>query len=120
MTLFNDEIKDTHNSSSPRERGGYADIILPLNLPQMLTYGVPQEMQELLQVGMRVEVSLGRNKQYSGIVARLHNDKPEAYVVKPIRNIIDEEPVVNARQLQFWQWVGQYYMAAPGEVMQAA
>ena len=98
----------------------YADIILPLNLPQLLTYGVPHNMQDVLKAGMRVEVALGRNKQYSGIVERLHNEKPEAYNVKPIRSIIDEEPVVNEKQLQFWRWITQYYMAAPGEVMQAA
>ncbi|XZF13011.1 replication restart helicase PriA [Chitinophagaceae bacterium MMS25-I14] len=98
----------------------FADIILPLNLPQVLTYGVPEQMQGLLQPGMRVEVSLGKNKQYAGIVERLHNDKPEAYQVKPIKKILDEEPVVNTLQLQFWKWITQYYIAAPGEVMQAA
>ena len=98
----------------------FADVILPLNLPQVLTYGVPLEMQDVLCPGMRVEVSLGNNKQYAGIVERLHENKPEAYMVKPIRGIIDQEPVVNELQLKFWQWVGQYYIAAPGEVMQAA
>jgi primosomal protein N' (replication factor Y) len=98
----------------------FADIILPLNLPQILTYGVPHEMQELLQPGMRVEVALGKNKQYAGIVERLHSERPETYQVKPIRGIIDDEPVVNEKQLQFWRWITQYYVAAPGEVMQAA
>jgi len=98
----------------------FADIILPLNLPQILTYGVPHEMQDLLRPGMRVEVALGKNKQYAGIVERLHNERPEAYMVKPIKGIIDEDPVVNEKQLQFWRWIQQYYMAAPGEVMQAA
>ena len=98
----------------------FADVILPLNLPQVLTYGVPLDMQELLRPGMRVEVSLGKNKQYAGIIERLHDNKPQEYMVKPIRNIIDEEPVVNEQQLQFWRWVAQYYMAGPGEVMQAA
>jgi len=98
----------------------YADVILPLNLPQMLTYGIPYQMEALLQPGMRVEVALGKNKQYAGIVARLHDEKPEAYQVKPIKGIIDSEPVVNKIQLQFWFWIAQYYMAAPGEVMHAA
>lgn len=98
----------------------FADIILPLNLPQVLTYGVPHEMQEHLQPGMRVEVALGKNKQYAGIVERLHNEKPETYLVKPIKNIIDDEPVISAKQLVFWRWIASYYMAAPGEVMQAA
>ena len=105
------------NNSSTNK---YAEIILPLNLPNTLTYGVPIEMQDVLQPGMRVEVSLGRNKQYSGVVERLHNEKPDAYNVKPIKNIVDETPIVNDRQMQFWKWIGHYYMAAPGEVMQAA
>lgn len=98
----------------------FADVIIPLNLPQMLTYGVPAEMQDIIAPGMRVEVALGKNKLYSGIVARLHNDKPEAYSVKPVRNLIDEFPIVNDIQLRFWDWVGKYYIATPGEVMQAA
>ncbi len=98
----------------------FADIILPLNLPQLLTYGVPVEMQDLLLPGMRVEVALGKNKQYSGIISRLHNFKPESYQVKPIKSIIDDVPIVNKQQLLFWQWICAYYLAAPGEVMQAA
>ncbi len=98
----------------------FADIILPLNLPQLLTYGVPTEMQGALVPGMRVEVALGKNKVYSGIVDNLHNHKPENYIVKPIKSIIDNEPVVNEQQLQFWQWVCHYYVSVPGEVMQAA
>jgi primosomal protein N' (replication factor Y) len=98
----------------------FADIILPLNMPNTLTYGVPVDMQEILQPGMRVEVSLGRNKQYSGIVERIHNEKPEAYEVKPIRKILDEVPIVNEKQLQLWHWIGKYYLATRGEVMHAA
>ena len=98
----------------------FADVILPLNMPRVLTYGIPQQLQANVQVGMRVEVSLGKNKQYAGIVQHLHNLAPEQYAVKPIRCILDEAPIVNTRQLQFWHWVADYYMAAPGEVMQAA
>jgi len=98
----------------------YADIILPLNLPQVLTYGVPVDMQDGIRVGMRVEVALGKNKQYSGIVERLHDEKPEAYQVKPIKSLLDAAPIVNEQQLRFWRWIGHYYMAAPGEVMNAA
>lgn len=100
--------------------GVFADVILPLNLPQVLTYGVPLEMQDHLLPGMRVEVALGKNKQYAGIVERIHTRRPETYQVKPIRNIIDEEPVVTEKQLRFWRWIAHYYMASPGEVMQAA
>ncbi|PZF72922.1 replication restart helicase PriA [Taibaiella soli] len=106
--------------ANPSSEHRFVDIILPLNLPQTLTYGIPHEMQGFLQPGMRVEVSLGKNKQYAGVVERVHNEQPEAYQVKPIKGIIDEEPIVNIKQLQFWKWIAHYYIAAPGEVMQAA
>jgi primosomal protein N' (replication factor Y) (superfamily II helicase) len=98
----------------------FADIILPLNLPRTLTYGIPVQWQDKVVPGMRVEVSLGKNKIYSGIVLQTHNYRPESYSVKPIRNIIDEQPVVFPSQLQFWQWVAQYYLSSIGDVMNAA
>jgi primosomal protein N' (replication factor Y) len=110
-------LPNERNSTSTNR---FADIILPLNLPRILTYGIPSEMQDMLKIGMSVEVTLGKNKQYSGIVSRIHNEKPEQYEVKPIRNIIDPVPLVNEKQLEFWQWIAHYYMAAPGEVMQSA
>lgn len=98
----------------------FADVILPLALPRALTYGVPLELQAQVAPGMRVEVSLGKNKLYAGIIARLSNEAPEAYEVKPIRALMDDKPVVSAIQLRFWQWIADYYVATPGEVMQAA
>lgn len=98
----------------------FADVIIPLNLPQVLTYGVPETMQGQIRIGMRVEVKLGKNKQYAAIVTHLHNNRPNAYDVKPIKSIIDDEPIVDHTQLRFWEWIANYYMAAPGEVMQAA
>lgn len=98
----------------------FADVILPINLPQTLTYGIPLEMQQEIRKGMRVEVALGRNKSYAGIVAALHNNKPEQYEVKPVKALLDKHPIVNDIQLAFWQWICQYYVASPGEVMQAA
>ena len=54
------------DSRSPDELR-FADVILPLNLPQVLTYGVPHEMQDKIRRGMRVEVTLGKNKQYAAM-----------------------------------------------------
>ena len=105
---------------SSGEHPRFAEIILPLNLPKTLTYGIPSDLQGLVKVGARVEVTLGANKQHAGLVTALHDDAPEAFDVKPIRAVIDDEPVVNDTQLRFWEWIGHYYMATPGEVMGAA
>ena len=62
----------------------YADIILPVPLDGCFTYAIPEEMQGKIVEGMRVVVPFGRNKQYVGIVARLHDEKPQGYQVKPL------------------------------------
>ena len=98
----------------------FADIILPINLPRTLTYGIPLQWQEKIVPGMRVEVNMGKNKIYSGIVLQTHNYKPDSYAVKPIRNVIDDAPIVYPIQLRFWQWVANYYLASIGDVMNAA
>ncbi|HRP90712.1 MAG TPA: primosomal protein N' [Edaphocola sp.] len=98
----------------------FVDIILPLHLPKPLTYGVPLQWQDKVAVGKRVEVNLGRQKLYSGIILKIHNEQPEAYQVKPIRSIIDEKPIVLPIQLAFWQWIADYYLCSLGDVMQAA
>lgn len=98
----------------------FADIILPINIPSTLTYGIPIAMEGVLKIGMRVEVSLGKNKLYSGLVTKIHSFKPYDYQVKPIKNILDNEPVIDETQLKFWHWVSNYYMATLGDVMQVA
>lgn len=77
-------------------------------------------MQEKLRPGCRVEVNLGKNKKYAGIVKRLHRDKPEFFEPKDILNLLDAEPVVFEEQLRLWEWIAGYYMCSEGEVMAAA
>ena len=83
----------------------YANIILPLFIADTFTYGIPIEMQEEVKVGMRVEVQFGAKKIYSGIVFALHNNKPEGYIVKPIKSIIDAEAIISETHLHFWKWI---------------
>jgi len=71
-------------------------------------------------IGMRVEVMLGVNKRYAGIIKKLSDVKPDGFNPKPIIDILDEEPIVYEHQLKLWEWMAEYYMCSEGEVMQAA
>jgi len=98
----------------------YAEIIIPLALPKNYTWLVPANFKDEIRPGCRVEVNLGKNKKYAGIVKRLHEQKPELFEPKEILNILDAEPVVYEEQLQLWEWMASYYMCSEGEVMAAA
>ncbi|HEX7905570.1 MAG TPA: primosomal protein N' [Chitinophagaceae bacterium] len=98
----------------------YAEIIIPLALPKNYTWAVPASLKETARVGCRVEVNLGKNKRYAGIIKRLHADKPDFIEPKEILNVLDVEPVVFEEQLKLWEWIAAYYMCSEGEVMAAA
>ncbi|MEP7371759.1 MAG: primosomal protein N' [Chitinophagaceae bacterium] len=98
----------------------FAEIIIPLALPKTFTWSVPQHLLDTVKVGCRVEVNLGKNKKYAGVVKTLHRDKPEFVEPKEILNLLDAEPVVYEQQLKLWEWMAAYYMCSEGEVMAAA
>lgn len=98
----------------------YADIILPVPLPRLFTYQIPEEWTKEVEPGMRVVVPFGNKKYYSGVVYSLHDQKPEAYETKEIISILDKQAVVNITQLNFWKWIADYYMCTLGEVYKAA
>lgn len=69
---------------------------------------------------MRVAVSFGNKKMYTGLVFDIHQNEPTTYEAKEIHQILDETPIVNLLQLQHWQWIANYYMCAIGDVYRAA
>ena len=82
----------------------FVEVIIPLALPKNYTWSVPAHLQAAIAPGMRVEVTLGRNKRYAGIVKRIVPE-PEAFKPKEIINLLDTEPLVHAHQLQLWEWM---------------
>ena len=98
----------------------YAEIIIPLALPKNYTWAIPTELAEGVMIGMRVEVMLGSNKRYAGIIKSILTEKPAGFNPKPILGVLDEAPIVYPAQLQLWEWMANYYMCTEGEVMQAA
>ncbi len=98
----------------------YADIILPIPLPRLFTYSIPDDLAGAVVSGSRVVVSFGKKKFYSGIVYQIHDKRPVEYEVKPITSVVDSAPVVTTQQLQFWDWMAEYYVCSVGEVYKAA
>ena len=118
---MSEKISNIQNFNTPLEAGGFfAEIIIPLALPKTFTWSVPKHLLENVKAGCRVEVNLGKNKKYAGVVKRIHPDKPEFIEPKEILNVLDVEPVVFEQQLELWEWMASYYMCSEGEVMAAA
>jgi primosomal protein N' (replication factor Y) len=98
----------------------FVEVILPLPLPGFYTYRVPYELNDTIKVGMRVVVQFGKRKIYTALVYRIHEEVPMGYTPKYVLSVLDENPIVNSKQFDFWKWVAEYYMCRMGEVMNAA
>ncbi len=96
----------------------FAETLLPLALPGTYTYRIPDGMR--LSIGMRVLVPFGRKKIFTAIVMSLHDREPKGYDVKEILGALDDKPIVRHPQLDFWQWIANYYLCSTGEVYKAA
>jgi primosomal protein N' (replication factor Y) len=81
---------------------------------------VTQFEYEFLKKGMRVAVSFGKTKMYTGLVFNLHQIPPETYDAKEILQILDNKPIVTEHQLKHWEWISTYYMCGLGDVYRAA
>ena len=97
----------------------FAEVLLPIPVPGTFTYRVPYALNDAIRVGQRVVVQFGKTKIMSGLVISLTEKVPEVEV-KFLTDILDDQPLINATQLKFWDWIKSYYLCHLGEVMQSA
>ena len=95
----------------------YADIVLPLAQP-LYTYAIPEGME--VEVGDAVAVPFGLRKYYTGIVWRVHDQRPPVKQVKELVRKVYDAPLIDAHQRKQWEWIATYYMCTLGEVMRCA
>ncbi|MGK0325607.1 MAG: primosomal protein N' (replication factor Y) [Polaribacter sp.] len=93
---------------------------MPIPIQKTFTYSVTEDEAVFLQKGMRVAVSFGKTKMYTGLVYNIHQTAPNLYEAKEIHQILDETPLVNELQLKHWQWISSYYMCSLGDVYRAS
>jgi primosomal protein N' (replication factor Y) len=97
----------------------YADILLPLALPETLTYRLPEELCAAAKPGQRVLVNLGKNKILTGLIWRIHFSPP-SFEARNVISMVDEIPILHDQQFNLWEWIAGYYLCSLGEIMKAA
>ena len=98
----------------------FADVVLPVPLPGLFTYALPEDLASQAQAGCRVSVPFGNKKSTIGLIVRLHDEARADIEIKNIINLVDATPVILPQQLQLWQWMADYYLCSIGEVFKAA
>ena len=95
----------------------YAEIVFPVPLKQVFSYGVPESLEAFIQPGVRCSVSFGR-RQTVGIVTGLKKEAPpKVQNLKAIDSILDTEPCLTPDLLKLGLWIADYYYCSVGEAL---
>lgn len=96
-------------------------VAVAVPLRQCFDYSVPAHIDPLcLQPGLRVMVSFGRKKMIGMIDEITDNSDIDAARLKPILEVLDQQPVLDETLRWLCQWASQYYFHPLGEVYSAA
>jgi len=96
----------------------FAEIALPLPVDQVFSYSIPDNLLATAAPGRRVSVAF-TNRRMTGIITGLSDTCPvDRY--KPLLDVLDHEPVLDATLLELTQWIGRYYLCPWGEAIKAA
>jgi len=96
----------------------FVDVALPAAVRKQFTYHIPEEFERSVQAGQRVWIPF-RNYYAIGVIVAVHQNKP-SFNTKPVRKILDEEPILSQELLDLSQWISKFYYASWGETIQAA
>lgn len=97
----------------------FVDVILPVPLEGLFTYGLPEQWAGRVTMGVRVLVTLGKSTRHIAMTVRVHQTEP-AVKWKMVEQVLDGQPVMTGEQMRLWQWIADYYMSPIGDVFKAA
>ena len=89
------------------------DVALPVPLPQLFTYGVPEQFETVVTRGTAVVVPFGK-KVLTGIVVGFPKDKPN-FTIKQITGIADLQPIISDADISLSEWISDYYNTPLGD-----
>ena len=98
----------------------FAKVALPLPFNPIYTYSVPAELEQQVQPGARVLVTLGSRLQTGYVLELLEKPDYDSSKIKPISDTLDPFPLFTAETLHFCRRVADYYVASIGETLRCA
>jgi primosomal protein N' (replication factor Y) len=106
---------------SPAAFGGperFAEVVVAAQPDRLFHYRVPPHLGHLVQPGLRVRVPFGP-RVLEGYLVRLL-DRAEVDSVKPLADLVDDQPVIDPAILALTRWIADYYLAPWGRVLTAS
>lgn len=95
----------------------YLEIAIPINNPNTFTYKVGEKLHP--QIGQRVLIDFNYRLQTGIIIGFPEEIDFEPEKVKEVKEIIDDEPIINDELFKLANWISKYYFCPIGIVLKA-
>ena len=100
----------------------FVEVAVGLPVDKTFYYEIPSVFTERLRLGSRVLIPF-RGRKVTGYAVAFPPDLadyPKADGVKPLLDILDENPAFDGRMLAFYRWISDYYLYPLGQVIKGA
>jgi len=97
----------------------FVEVVFPLPFRKAFTYSVPAELQDQAKPGVRAVAPFGK-RTLTGFILNITSKTSVKEEIKPIRDIIDDIPIVDKYTLKFYEWLSDYYLCSLGEALRLA
>ncbi|GBD88968.1 primosomal protein N' [bacterium BMS3Abin03] len=97
----------------------YAEIVFPLPFRKAFTYLIPEEFEPYALKGVRAVAPFGK-RTLTGFIINTSRETSVTEKIKPIIDILDDKPIINDKELKFYEWLSDYYLSSLGEALRLA
>ncbi len=95
----------------------YVNVAFPLSVNQVFTYGVPPQLDTVLQPGVRVLAPFRRTHEEGVVVERIAETDLAPDLIKNISDCLDETPTFSPEMLTLTKWMADYYVSSWGAAL---
>lgn len=97
-----------------------ARIAIPRpNVEETWDYIIPGDLVDFAEPGKRALVPVGRSR-ITGYITELSDSPTTTKQLRPILEILDEEPIISKKLLELTSWAAGYYLSSWGDMIKAA
>ena len=94
----------------------FCQVVFPLPFRNTFTYSIPDELIDSVKLGVRVVAPFGK-RVLTGFVIGLSETSDIKEKIKPIRDVLDVNPIFDKTALKFYEWISEYYLSSLGEAL---
>ena len=95
----------------------FVRVAVPVPLFKTFTYAVPERYKGAALFGSRVSVPFGKRTLTGVVVDEMDSSDVEG--IKPIKDVLDTEPLFDENLLKFAEWISRYYISPLGETLRS-